>query len=155
MWSYYYTDPNYLAHYGIKGMRWGIRRYQNPDGTLTAAGKAREAMLDAKADVNNHLYGTKAYDKATLKYKNLQRQFKDAKDREALQSKTNAEKTVKELGKTAVVVGATTGGATAASKVSASRAENKFVDNYRSNHPNTKLSRNEILAIRDKELMED
>lgn len=30
---------NELYHWGIKGMRWGVRRYQNKDGTLTAAGK--------------------------------------------------------------------------------------------------------------------
>ena len=30
-----------LYHHGIKGQRWGIRRFQNPDGTLTAAGKER------------------------------------------------------------------------------------------------------------------
>ena len=34
-----YSDE--LFHFGIKGQKWGIRRYQNPDGTLTAAGKAR------------------------------------------------------------------------------------------------------------------
>lgn len=32
---------NDLTHFGIKGMHWGIRRFQNPDGTLTPAGKAR------------------------------------------------------------------------------------------------------------------
>lgn len=32
---------NELMHYGIIGMKWGIRRYQNEDGTLTSAGKQR------------------------------------------------------------------------------------------------------------------
>ena len=35
----YYSDE--LYHYGIKGQKWGVRNYQNPDGTLTAAGKLR------------------------------------------------------------------------------------------------------------------
>ena len=31
-----------LYHYGIKGQKWGVRRFQNPDGTRTALGKKRE-----------------------------------------------------------------------------------------------------------------
>lgn len=34
-------DYEYLMHYGIKGMKWGVRRYQNKDGSLTPAGKKK------------------------------------------------------------------------------------------------------------------
>lgn len=33
--------PDELMHYGVKGMKWGVRRYQNKDGTLTSLGKQR------------------------------------------------------------------------------------------------------------------
>lgn len=41
---------NYLYHHGIKGMRWGVRRYQNKDGSLTPAGKKRRDILDRASD---------------------------------------------------------------------------------------------------------
>lgn len=37
---------DYLAHYGILGMRWGVRRYQNYDGSLTPAGQRRRDRRD-------------------------------------------------------------------------------------------------------------
>lgn len=40
-----YND-SYLMHYGILGMKWGVRRYQNKDGTYTEAGKKRKERMD-------------------------------------------------------------------------------------------------------------
>ena len=37
-----------LMHHGVKGMKWGVSRYQNPDGSLTEAGKKRYLSDDNK-----------------------------------------------------------------------------------------------------------
>lgn len=44
------TTLDELAHHGIKGQKWGVRRYQNRDGSLTAAGKKRRDRLEVELE---------------------------------------------------------------------------------------------------------
>ena len=59
---YYESNNNYLAHHGILGQKWGVRRYQNYDGSLTALGRkhrglgekgAKSAVSDVKKLIKN------------------------------------------------------------------------------------------------------
>ena len=69
-------QSNELYHFGIKGQKWGIRRYQNKDGSLTPAGRKRVSKEYAKyakaaqtevATTSNYV---KAYNRAADKMNN-------------------------------------------------------------------------------------
>ena len=67
---------NELTHHGILGMHWGIRRYQNPDGSLTPAGQKRRAERDQKWVKKNY---NRIYSNA---YRSFQKELKRNKMQE-------------------------------------------------------------------------
>ena len=70
MHNHFYQEDR-LEHHGVQGMKWGVRRYQNPDGTLTAEGKKRYGSVEkARSDPNNDWSlpkGTRVYRLTTKK----------------------------------------------------------------------------------------
>lgn len=61
-------DHNYLKHHGILGQKWGIRRFQNPDGSLTEEGKKRYGVQTEKQANRLAKYQERQYKKASKEY---------------------------------------------------------------------------------------
>ena len=78
-----------LYHYGIKGQKWGVRRYQNKNGDLTAAGKKRYSDTSSTKKTSKSVSKTRS--KPTSTKKNSQTKRK--------QKKTPVQKTTSALGK--------------------------------------------------------
>ena len=104
-----------LTHFGIEGMKWGVRRYQNADGSLTAEGKARLKSFKSTetADIKSKLK-----DKTT-KYNEKIKSTDDAEKKETYKNKIEKAKTqakaeievvknytLKDISKEKLVVGA-------------------------------------------------
>ena len=128
MSRYYMTEEDYLMHHGVKGQKWGLRQYQNEDGSLTDLGREHYGY-GAKADYKNRLgiakanyrsgiakaakrnsYENEAMTKAQKKKfneeaKSLQKQYA-AEKKAAKQEYKQSEEYKKERTKKAIIAGA-------------------------------------------------
>lgn len=82
-----------LYHFGVKGMKWGVRRYQNEDGSLTSLGKKRDKMLSDRkvakrnsttSNIVNAEYSRREFEdtKTRLKLENQKKKSKRQQDLE-------------------------------------------------------------------------
>ena len=83
-----------LYHFGVKGMKWGVRRYQNEDGSLTSLGKKRDKMLSDREAAKKHSTTSNV-----VKAKYSRREFEDAKTRLKLENQKKKSKRQQDLEK--------------------------------------------------------
>ena len=67
---------NELYHHGIKGQKWGVRRYQNKDGSLTAAGKQKR-KANANKDSTFELAERNVVNRLSNNYNSFKKQSVD------------------------------------------------------------------------------
>lgn len=101
MWTYNYTDyaNNYLTHHGILGQKWGVRRFQNEDGSLTPEGRKRYykhvGKLDSWQSINRMRESEEVsnFEKVSSNYKKLSeyQQLERDAERDAWNAYDNAE----------------------------------------------------------------
>lgn len=81
----------YMAHHGVQGQKWGVRRYQNGDGSLTAAGRAHYGVGDARSSSSGENHGTA---RVKIKQGTVTASSKQASSKESAKDSKPAKKTM-------------------------------------------------------------
>lgn len=95
-------DSNELYHHGVLGQRWGVRRYQNPDGSLTDAGKKRAIKKDRKQAAKNRALLSDEELDSRIKRLEKEKRLRELTDQELGRGKKFAGETLQNTGKQAV-----------------------------------------------------
>lgn len=96
-----------LQHHGIKGQKWGIRRFQNKDGTLTPAGKQRASEEKKRSDSKNRGTLTNAQLKKKIERLQLEKQLRELTNQEVNSGRAYAQKILKDVGSRVLTTAAT------------------------------------------------
>lgn len=95
----------HLAHHGIKGQKWGVRRYQNPDGTLTAAGRQHYGMSDGGSRK-----ASRQFNRQMRKLNRLQKRTDVELQKQNIEKYDRRAQKAMKIGNTAVGIAAAAGG---------------------------------------------
>ena len=110
--NYILTSNGELYHWGVKGMKWGVRRYQNKDGSLTPAGQKRKKepsadkkeRISRKQDLKNRRTMSDAELKKKIERLKLEKEFKSLTNEDIRPGKTFVKDVMSSAGKKTLTI---------------------------------------------------